>query len=95
MPTIVLNIGILSTANIANKVVDAIQQSGVAVAYCVGSRSLDKAKEFAQRNKMSVAYGSYEQVIEDQKVDAVYIPIPTAHRTAWVVRAAKAGKHIL
>jgi predicted dehydrogenase len=64
----------------------------------VGSRDQAKAAALLERWGMqgsATAYGSYEEVLADPRVDAVYIPLPSALHLPWVQRAAAAGKHIL
>lgn len=90
-----LRFGILSTANIGVKVSAAMHESSNAAPLAVGSRDLEKAKEFATKNNIPRAYGSYEAVINDPDVDAIYLPLPTAFRTEWAIKSARAGKHIL
>lgn len=91
----VFTFGILSCANIGNKVCYFIQKSEVATVGAVASRSLEKAQEFATRNNIPKAYGTYEELLQDTNIDAVYIPVPTALRTNWVKKAAQAKKHVL
>eukprot|EP01097_Dermamoeba_algensis_P003424 TRINITY_DN2393_c0_g1_i1.p1 TRINITY_DN2393_c0_g1~~TRINITY_DN2393_c0_g1_i1.p1 ORF type:complete len:364 (-),score=65.61 TRINITY_DN2393_c0_g1_i1:810-1901(-) len=90
-----MRIGILSTANIATKVIDAIRKSGVAEVYAVASRELTKAQAYATKFNIPVAFGTYAELLRDDKVDAVYIPLPTNHRLEWVLKAAEAKKHVL
>lgn len=68
-----------------------------AVVIAVGSRTLQKAKDFIQETNSDSAkpYGSYEEVLEDGNVHGVYIPLPTALHLEWVKEAAEKGKHIL
>lgn len=94
--------GILSTATIARKSWDAIANSGNGRVAAVASRSLGKAQDFVQLCQSAVpvphsvdALGSYEELLNRDDIDAVYIPLPTALRTEWVIRAAQAGKHVL
>jgi predicted dehydrogenase len=94
--------GILSTANIARKNWKAIWNSGNSIVTAVASRSADRSREFVAQCQQETpfdaapaALGSYEELLASPKVDAVYIPLPTGLRKEWVVRAAKAGKHIL
>ena len=94
--------GILSPASIARKNWKAIRQSGNSVVTAVASRDVNRSREFianCQRDNpfdaAPAALGSYEELIASPNVDAIYIPIPTGLRKEWVLRAAKAGKHIL
>jgi D-xylose 1-dehydrogenase (NADP+, D-xylono-1,5-lactone-forming) len=83
--------GILSTANITRKLLDSGHGSFVAVA----SRSADRAEAFAREHGVTRAHGSYEALLSDPEVDAVYVPLPNALHVEWSVRALEAGKHVL
>ncbi|KAL8162590.1 hypothetical protein V2J09_014079 [Rumex salicifolius] len=94
-----IRFGILGCAEIAQKVSRAISlASADAVLYAVASRSIDKARAFAEANGFPVdakVYGSYEELLDDPDVDAVYVPLPTALHLEWAVLAAQKKKHIL
>ena len=64
-------------------------------AYAIASRSQEKADAFAKEFNMKKAYGTYEELLEDAEVAAVYIPLPTSLHKEWVRKAAVAGKHVL
>lgn len=88
--------GILSTANIGRqRVIPAIQQSGNGEVVAVASRSLDRAQAFANEVNIPKAYGSYEAMIADPDVDAVYNPLPNSEHAPWSIRCAGAGKPVL
>ncbi|GJP51814.1 hypothetical protein CLOM_g10948 [Closterium sp. NIES-68] len=90
--------GILGTAKIARKVIRAMLHVSGVVPYAIGSRSYERAAQFAKEVGMAddaAIYGSYADVIADPLVDAVYIPLPTGLHVEWVVKAANHGKHIL
>jgi predicted dehydrogenase len=94
--------GILGTANIARKNWKAIQLTGNSTVTAVASRDLDRSRRFiadcqgrAPMDSEPEAFGSYERLLESDKVDAVYIPLPTGLRKEWVLRAAAAGKHVV
>eukprot|EP01102_Stenamoeba_stenopodia_P013177 TRINITY_DN423_c0_g1_i2.p1 TRINITY_DN423_c0_g1~~TRINITY_DN423_c0_g1_i2.p1 ORF type:complete len:379 (+),score=102.90 TRINITY_DN423_c0_g1_i2:48-1139(+) len=89
-------LGILSTANIANKNVSAVKKlpESLIVVAAVASRSLEKAKEFAEKHQIPKAYGTYEELLDDKEIDAIYIPLPTSMHKEWVLKAAAKGKHI-
>lgn len=87
--------GVLGTASIARKVVRAINQARHARPVAIASRSLEKAAAFAAEHGLERAHGSYEALLADPEIDAVYIPLPTGLRRDWVIRAAAAGKHVL
>ncbi len=97
-----LRIGFLSTAGIGKKNWKAILNSGNCVISAVASREVQKSREFIRQcqdeNSFDIipdALGSYEALIASPNVDAIYIPLPTALRKDFVLRAAAAGKHIL
>jgi predicted dehydrogenase len=87
--------GIMGTARIANTVLAAMQDAPSAVCTAIASRSEQKAKEWGTERGIEKAYGSYEQLLADEEIDAVYIPLPTSLHVEWVVKAAQAKKHVL
>src|SRR5579859_6932744 len=88
--------GVISTANIGVKaVIPAIQASRNGQLVAIGSRDLARAERVALRERGVRAYGSYDAVIEDPDVDALYIPLPNAQHMEWTIRALRAGKHVL
>ncbi len=88
--------GILSTASIGfRRVVPAIQQSSNGEVTAVASRSLEKAQQFATERNIPKAYGSYEELIADPDIDAIYNPLPNSEHAAWSIKCAEAGKPVL
>ena len=88
--------GVLGVANIAvKKVVPAMQRGERSVVVAIASRSLDKARHAAARLGIARAYGSYEELLADPEVQAVYNPLPNHLHVPWSIRAAEAGKHVL
>jgi predicted dehydrogenase len=88
--------GILSTAKIAEgHVVPAIQASRNGEVTAVASRSLDSAQAFASRTGIPTAYGSYEELIADPGIDAIYNPLPNGLHGPWSIRCAEGGKPVL
>ena len=87
--------GIMGTANIAKKVVRAIDLADGAKVTAVASRSKDRAAEWAKAHDVPKCYGSYDALLEDPDIDAVYIPLPPSMHAEWTVKAARAGKHVL
>lgn len=88
--------GILSTARIGRgAVIPAIRNSSNGELIAVASRDLDRAKAFAAENGIPKALGSYEALLADDEVDAVYIPLPNHLHYEWTIKAAEAGKHVL
>jgi predicted dehydrogenase len=88
--------GILGAANIAVKKVIPSMQAGE---YCeiaaIASRDLEKAKQAAQALNIQKFYGSYEELLADSDIEAVYIPLPNHLHLEWTIKAAHAGKHVL
>jgi predicted dehydrogenase len=88
--------GVIGVAKIATiKVIPAMQRSEVTEIVAIGSRDLGRARRAATALGIPRAYGSYEDVIADPAVDAVYIPLPNHLHVEWSTRAAEAGKHVL
>lgn len=88
--------GIMGCAQIAtNSVMPAIQESESGIIAAVASRGLEKSSAVAAEFGIEKAYGSYEELLADQEIDAVYIPLPNHLHREWVIRAAEAGKHVL
>lgn len=87
--------GILATGNIAKAFARGVQHSKTGELVAVGSRSQEKANAFAKEFKIPRKHGSYEALLADPKVDAVYICPPHPAHAEWAIKAAEAGKHIL
>jgi len=88
--------GILGTANIAlAKVIPAMQRSEWCEIAAIASRDLSKAKAAAGELNIPNAYGSYEELLKDGSIEAVYNPLPNNLHVAWTMKAAEAGKHVL
>ncbi len=87
--------GILSTANIGRRVIPAIQASRNGEVTAVGSRTLERAQIFAAEQNIPTAYGSYEELIADDHIDAIYIPLPNRLHAEWSIKCAQAGKPVL
>ena len=87
--------GILSTANIGRKVIPAIHSSSNGVVAAVASRSPERAREFADEQDIPIVYGSYEELIESDDVDAIYNPLPNSMHAEWSIKCAQAGKATL
>jgi xylose dehydrogenase (NAD/NADP) len=88
--------GVLGCARIARlHLVPAITRTQNAVLQAVASRNADRLAEFSGLFGQFSAYNSYDELIEDAEVDAVYIPLPNALHCEWAVRAMQAGKHVL
>jgi D-xylose 1-dehydrogenase (NADP+, D-xylono-1,5-lactone-forming) len=87
--------GIISTADINSRLIPGAQASDEVELLAVGSRDLGRARAFAGRFGIERAYGSYEEVLADPDVEAVYIPLPNTMHCEWSIRAFEAGKHVL
>jgi len=87
--------GVLSTANINRKVVPATQAAARCEVVAIGSRDRSTAEAAASELGIARAYGSYEEVLADPEVDAVYNPLPNDLHERWTIAAARAGKHVL
>ncbi|MFD2610940.1 Gfo/Idh/MocA family protein [Paenibacillus gansuensis] len=88
--------GVIGCAGIAvNSVIPGIRQSATGEVTAIASRGLQKAEETAAKLDIPKAYGSYEELIEDPNIDAVYIPLPNHLHMEWSIRAMEAGKHVL
>jgi predicted dehydrogenase len=88
--------GILGAAGIARKhVVPAMSDCELSEVTAVASRSLAKSQEFAKQFSIPKAYGSYEELIADPEIEAIYNPLPNHLHVEWSVRAASRGKHVL
>lgn len=87
--------GILGVANINDRLMPAFKGSTTVDLVGIASRSLDKAKAAAAKDSIPKAYGSYDELLADPVIDAVYIPLPNHMHEEWTKRAADAGKHIL
>ena len=87
--------GILGTAGIAiNKVIPAMQQGEWSEVLAIASRDIEKAKEVAERLGIPKAYGAYEELLANNEIEAVYIPLPNHLHVPWTINAAQAGKHV-
>ena len=88
--------GVLSTAKIGREqLIPAIVDAENGVLSAIASRDLKKARALADRFGAPHAFGSYEELLASDKVDGVYIPLPTSQHVEWAAKAAEAGKHVL
>jgi D-xylose 1-dehydrogenase (NADP+, D-xylono-1,5-lactone-forming) len=90
-----MRLGILSTADINRKVIPGAHASEKVELVAVASREPARAEEYAATWEISRAYGSYEALLEDDEVDAVYIPLPNTMHREWSIRSLEAGKHVI
>ena len=88
--------GVLSTAKIGiEKVIPAMQAGKFCEVVAIASRNMDKAKSVAAQLNIAKAYGSYETLLNDAEVDAIYIPLPNHLHVPWAIKALQANKHVL
>ena len=88
--------GQISTADIGlRKVLPGMKNSKHAEIVAISSRNLDAARKAAKQLKIPKAYGSYEELLADPEIDAVYNPLPNHLHVPWTIKALEAGKHVL
>jgi predicted dehydrogenase len=88
--------GVLSTAAIGvKKVIPGMQKCRLASVAAIASRDLVRARAAATALGISKAYGSYEELLADKEIDAIYNPLPNQLHVPWTIKAAEAGKHVL
>jgi predicted dehydrogenase len=88
--------GVLGVANIGiKKVIPAMQHGDFTVIAAIASRDKDRAREAAAKLNIPKAYGSYEELLADPEIDAIYNPLPNHLHVPWSMRSAEAGKHVL
>jgi xylose dehydrogenase (NAD/NADP) len=90
-----LRYGLLGTGNIANQFAAGVLQSSRSTLTAVGSRSADTARAFAGKYNIPVAHGSYDALLADPTVDAIYLSLPNTMHHEWTIKSLKAGKHVL
>ena len=97
MPTVhqPLRLGVVGAANIARAFTAALKDNTEARVVAVASRTADAAQAYAEANGIERSFGSYDALLGDTAIDAVYIPLPNHLHAEWTIKAAKAGKHIL
>src|SRR6202171_2711392 len=88
--------GVLGAASIAvRKVIPGMQKGACSEIIAIASRDKKKAEEAARRLGIPKAYGSYEELLQNQEVEAIYNPLPNHLHVPWSIKAAEAGKHLL
>jgi predicted dehydrogenase len=91
----VITWGLLSTARINRRLLKAAAETDRAGVVAVASRDAARAQTYAREHGIPKAYGSYEALLEDPEVEAVYISLPNALHVEWTLRGLEAGKHVL
>ena len=88
--------GVLGAASIAvKKVIPSIQAGKYCEIRAIASRDLEKAKRAAQQLDIPKFYSSYEEMLMDSEIEAIYVPLPNHLHLEWTIKAATAGKHVL
>ena len=87
--------GLLATGAIAQAFARGVKQSETGTLYAVASRDKKKADDFAKEFGAQIAYGSYEEMLSDPQVNAVYVSTPHPMHVEWVLKALDAGKHVI
>lgn len=88
--------GVLGTAYIFERdVAEGMRQAENCEFYAIAGRNPEKAEAFRDKYGFSKAYGSYEELLQDPEVEAVYLPLPNNMHCEWTIRALQAGKHVL
>ncbi len=91
-----LRIGLLGAAKIApSAIVAPVRASSEASLVAVAARNIDRAREFAAKHGIPRVFDSYDAMIADPEIDAVYIPLPNGLHGEWAIKAVRAGKHVL
>ncbi len=94
-PTIKVRWGILSTARINDAILAGAAESDEVDVLAVASRDRARAEEYARERGIARAYGSYDELLGDPDIEAVYNPLPNSMHVPWSLRALEAGKHVL
>lgn len=88
--------GVLGAATIAiEQVIPALKKSKHSELLAIASRNIEKAREVAKSLQIPKYYGSYQDLLDDKEIEAVYIPLPNHLHVEWAINALKAGKHVL
>lgn len=87
--------GVMGTGNIAHQFTDAMKGAKAGRVVAVGSRRAETADAFAQRHAIAAAHASYEALLADPKVEAIYLSLPNTMHHEWTIRSLRAGKHVL
>jgi D-xylose 1-dehydrogenase (NADP+, D-xylono-1,5-lactone-forming) len=90
-----LRIGVLGAAKIARLFAEGVRASRKVVVAAVASRDVDRAMVFARDTGVAVVHSTYQALLDDPEIDAIYVPLPNNLHAAWSIRAADAGKHVL
>jgi predicted dehydrogenase len=86
---------VLGAANIARSFISGVEPSTRVVVAAIASRTAEKAEKFARETGVARFHGSYEALLADPQIDAIYNPLPNSLHAEWSIRACEAGKHVL
>lgn len=87
--------GIIGAGNIAHRFADSLENLHDATLYAVANRTIEKAEKFQAEHPCEKPYGSYEELLADEKIDAVYIALPHKYHLEWVKKSLEVGKAVL
>ena len=90
-----MKVGILGAGGIARKMAATLNGMTDVTAYAIASRDIEKSRAFAAEFGIEKAYGSYEEMLSDDRVELVYIAVPHSHHHEWTIKALKAGRNVL
>ena len=87
--------GLMSTAPINERILDAARESDLVEIVAVGSRDAERAEAYARERGIPRAHGSYDELLDDPEVEAIYVSVPNGLHVEWALRALESGKHVL
>jgi predicted dehydrogenase len=90
-----LRLGVLGAARISPVAIIEPAKTGLGRLVAVAARDHQRAREFAEEHGFEAVHDSYQEVIDDDQVEAIYNPLPNSHHAVWNLRAIEAGKHVL
>jgi predicted dehydrogenase len=85
----------MSTAPINERILDAARESDLVEIVAVGSRDAERAEAYARERGIPRAHGSYDELLDDPEVEAIYVSVPNGLHVEWALRALESGKHVL
>jgi predicted dehydrogenase len=92
----ILCLGVMGTADIAvSRVIKSLRKSKKVKVHAISSREMSGAKKWAVKLGIENYFGSYEEMLKNRDIDAVYIPLPNNMHCEWTIRALNAGKHVM
>ncbi len=90
-----IRFGILGAGDIARKFLDAVRQTADGEVIAVASKSLERAKAWAEQEGLDAYYGNYEELLSDSRIDAIYIATTTNAHYENILQCLRAGKHVV